>query len=186
MSWYEVVRGDELLQGDIIPKCPVPSVPELEAAVADGNLEEGQTLSVEITLVDVRVITQSCDLENERVDEVVLAQVVDWEKAVELELSRGNQVVRSKNFRKALVDGNIPGVTLLHSHDQDPRLAWSVVDFHRLFVLPRSVVKAAAVATGDRLRLLPPYREHLGQAFARYFMRVGLPHDARAFITEGA
>lgn len=23
--------------------------------------------------------------------------------------------------------------------------------------------------------LMPPYREHLSQAFARYFMRVGLP-----------
>jgi hypothetical protein len=27
----------------------------------------------------------------------------------------------------------------------------------------------------SRLRLLPPYREHLSQAFARFFMRVGLP-----------
>jgi hypothetical protein len=26
-------------------------------------------------------------------------------------------------------------------------------------------------------RLLPPYREHLSQSFARYFMRVGLPVD---------
>ncbi len=26
-----------------------------------------------------------------------------------------------------------------------------------------------------RFRLLPPYREHLSQAFARFFMRVGLP-----------
>jgi hypothetical protein len=28
---------------------------------------------------------------------------------------------------------------------------------------------------GKRLRLLPPYREHLSQAFARFFMRIGLP-----------
>jgi hypothetical protein len=27
---------------------------------------------------------------------------------------------------------------------------------------------------GCELRLLPPYREHLSQAFARFFMRVGL------------
>jgi hypothetical protein len=38
---------------------------------------------------------------------------------------------------------------------------------------------------GPRLRLRSPYREHLAQAFARYFMRVGLPHDARAFEKEG-
>lgn len=34
----------------------------------------------------------------------------------------------------------------------------------------------------EHLRLLPPYREHLSQAFARYFMRVGLPQD---LIIEG-
>ncbi len=28
-------------------------------------------------------------------------------------------------------------------------------------------------------------REHLAQAFARYFMRVGLPHDAKTFEKEG-
>jgi hypothetical protein len=29
--------------------------------------------------------------------------------------------------------------------------------------------------------LLPPYREHLSQAFARFFMRVGLPVDIPPF-----
>jgi len=29
----------------------------------------------------------------------------------------------------------------------------------------------------ERIRLLPPYREHLSQSFARYFMKVGLPQD---------
>lgn len=29
---------------------------------------------------------------------------------------------------------------------------------------------------GPRVRLLPPYREHLSQAFAKQFMRVGLPN----------
>jgi len=28
---------------------------------------------------------------------------------------------------------------------------------------------------GERLRLLPPHREQLSQAFARFFMRVDLP-----------
>lgn len=46
------------------------------------------------------------------------------------------------------------------------------------------------VVTSDELMqgdLLPsPYREHLAQALARYFMRVGLPHDAQGFISEGA
>jgi len=34
---------------------------------------------------------------------------------------------------------------------------------------------------GYHLRLLSPYREHLSQAFARFFMRVGLPVDIPPF-----
>lgn len=33
----------------------------------------------------------------------------------------------------------------------------------------------------DRLRLLLPYREHLAQSFARFFMRIGLPIDIPEF-----
>jgi maleate cis-trans isomerase len=36
-------------------------------------------------------------------------------------------------------------------------------------------VLALAALFGERVRLLSPYKEHLSQAFARYFMRVGLP-----------
>lgn len=61
-----------------------------------------------------------------------------------------------------------------------------MVDFHRLFTLPKVFVTHFAVDAGKRLRLRSPYREHLAQAFARYFMRVGLPHDARGFEQEGA
>jgi len=60
-----------------------------------------------------------------------------------------------------------------------------VVDFHRLFTLPKAFVSWFAASSGPRLRLRSPYREHLAQAFARYFMRVGLPNEARAFEKEG-
>jgi len=75
--------------------------------------------------------------------------------------------------------------TFLHKHESAPTLGWSIVDFHRLFVLPKPVVIAVARAAGPRLRLRSPYREHLAQALARYFMRVGLPHEAQAFESEG-
>ena len=57
--------------------------------------------------------------------------------------------------------------------------------FHRLFTLPKAFLQRFAEASGPRLRLIPPYREHLAQALARYFMRVGLPHDAKVFEQEG-
>ena len=52
-----------------------------------------------------------------------------------------------------------------------------VVDLRQLFSVPISTLRAIAEKQEYRLRLLPPYREHLSQAFARVFMRVGLPTD---------
>lgn len=113
------------------------------------------------------------------------AQVLDWQVACEELVKQGNLFARSKQFRRALIAGNIPGLSLLHKRDGLPMLGWSVVDFHRTFVLPKAVVAAVALSAGLRLRLRSPYREYLAQAFARYFMRVGLPLDAEAFETEG-
>ena len=51
-----------------------------------------------------------------------------------------------------------------------------IADFHEVSTLPREFLESLLAARGrDRPRLLSPYREHLSQAFARYFMRVGLP-----------
>jgi hypothetical protein len=180
-DWYELAEGPSLLQGDLLRDCPVFAV--------SGSLSwpPGATgdIEVEAKVFDLVVMTQSCDLENEKVEDVLLAQLVAWTDVVQAEVERGNDIVRSRKFRKLLVDGNVPGLSLLHRRDSSPSLSWSVVDFHRLFTLPKAFVTRFAVGSGLRLRLRSPYREHLAQAFARYFMRVGLPHDAKAFEQEG-
>jgi hypothetical protein len=56
-----------------------------------------------------------------------------------------------------------------------------VVDFRRVYSLPLAFIRRWAAGRGHRLRLLPPYREHLSQSFARFFMRVGLPVDIPPF-----
>jgi hypothetical protein len=65
----------------------------------------------------------------------------------------------------------------LAGHDQD----FALIEFHALFTLNVPVVREFAQTAGGRLRLLPPYREHLSQALARLFMRVGLPTDIPPF-----
>lgn len=60
-------------------------------------------------------------------------------------------------------------------------LDFQVCDFRTLFGVHVSVAKALAAEQSPRLRVLPPYREHLAQAFARFFMRVGLPVDVPPF-----
>jgi len=54
---------------------------------------------------------------------------------------------------------------------------YQVVDFRNVYGVQFSLLQNMAENIQDRIRLLPPYREHLSQAFARYFMRVGLPQD---------
>ena len=149
-------------------------------------LRPDDELDIDVTLADACILSQSCDLENAKLDQVILAQVIDWDEAWPLLVSQGNPAAKGKGFREKLVAGNVPGLALLRKHDGSPTMGWAIVDFRRIFVLPKLAVGAVALANGERLRLVPPYREHLGQAFARYFMRVGLPHDAADFIAEGA
>jgi len=142
-------------------------------------------IGVRAYLIDLVVMTQSCDLQNEKLDDVLLARILSWPELVKRALEKGNDFVRGSKFRKLLIDGQVPSLSLIHKHGQEPRLPWSVVDFHQLYTLPKAFLCQFAAACPSRLRLRSPYREHLAQAFARYFMRVGLPHDARAFEKEG-
>lgn len=181
MDWYEVVQDGELLQGDLLEACPVAKVRGLER----WPFPPGQTVDVEIYLENLIILSQSCDLANDKIEDVTLAQVLDWRTACAELVKQGNSFAQSKQFRRALIAGNIPSLSLLHRRRDAPALDWSVVDFHRVFVLPKSLVLAVAASAESRLRLRSTYREYLAQALARYFMRVGLPLDARAFEVEG-
>jgi hypothetical protein len=79
-------------------------------------------------------------------------------------------------------DGFVWNITILDAGESGelstPHL---VVDFREIFTLPRTFIESlVSQRTKSRLRLLPPYREHLSQAFARFFMRVGLPVPIQA------
>jgi hypothetical protein len=56
-----------------------------------------------------------------------------------------------------------------------------VVDFGQIFSLPPSYLQHRAQQLGNRWRLSSPFLEHFSQAFARYFMRVGLPSSIPPF-----
>ena len=128
-DWYEVIEGMSLQQGDILRDCPVFAI----SGSALWPLEVAADVEIEAKVFDLVVMTQSCDLENEKVEDVLLAQLVAWPDAVRVEVARGNEAVRSRKFRKLLIDGNVPGLSLLHQRSSRPVLPWSVVDFHRLF-----------------------------------------------------
>ena len=89
-----------------------------------------------------------------------------------------SEYFKSKNGKESLRQGKEPAYHLLNRYTSaEIEIDYSVVDFHRIYTLPKDYLKAFTITQAHRLRLLPPYREHLSQAFARYFMRVGLPVD---------
>ena len=181
--WYEAAKAsDGLLQGDFILDCPIldwkPSPPE-----AQGSGEEEQLkASYDIVKVDVVVMTQACDLEQKNVDEVVvcplysLSQIKSAWEARQAALGQGASHKAWKSYCDDIRKGYIWNYAMLnHGAAEELKTEHHIVDFHEIYTLPLAFLQGIANGRGPRLRLRPPYREHLSQAFARYFMRVGLP-----------
>jgi len=173
--WYQIVGGPQFTQGDIIPNCPIPVPTPDEAflkATAEGEQPETQIGVKTATLI---VLTQACDIENNKAESIVLCPV--WT----LEHVAGEyETYSTPKGKDELRKGHTHYFHLLNK-DDDLGLGYLIVDFRELYTLPTDFLRLVAERCGDRPRLLPPYREHLSQSFARYFMRVGLPVDIPSF-----
>lgn len=175
-DWYSVVSGAALEQGDILTAFPLYTV-EHRAGVGETEIEILETTR------NVVVLTQTCDIENQKVSEILVAEVIDYEKAVAAGSATG--YMKSEKFRKDAVNGALPAQHLLPPHENPP-MRWSLVEFHHIYSSPLALAQQFAGSAGDRLRLVPPYKEHLAQGIARYFMRVGLPTTLHPFVKDGA
>ena len=94
------------------------------------------------------------------------------------------QAPSDKAWRRTLEDiagGYVWNQSLLDGFDHpDLGVQVQLIEFQAVFTVPRSFLEALyAQRARPRLRLRPPYREHLSQAFARFFMRVGLPQSVK-------
>lgn len=170
--WYETVNNsDPVLQGDFLLDCPV-FVPS-----AGAILKEDETLPFEVVEYHVIVMSQSCDLLQKKIDLVLVCPI--WTLN---ELEMKEEFIRSKKGKETLRQGHMPGYHLLkESETEGFHREYMVVDFRATYSLPFSLIDDIAKKQKRRLRLLPPYREHLSQAYARFFMRVGLPVDIPKF-----
>lgn len=183
-AWYEEVPATtRLTQGDLIFDCPLicwqPGLLRREG-VPETEVLRGATAAIKS---DVVVMTQACDLEFEKVSNVVLCphmNLAEYRLAWEVEMKRKNQNPTQKAWRDYCDDireGFVWNLTLLNAGKGGTlSVEHRVVDFHEVYNVPRDFLESLiAQRKQPRLRLLPPYREHLSQAFARFFMRVGLP-----------
>lgn len=165
--WWTQVQGSLLAQGDLLTECVVPVMPPevaSETPMTGGYRFVGDVF-------DLIIVTQSCDLENRKAPLVAMCPVFDL-GAYEAE---NPEFARRGEWEKVRL-GRVEGLHLLAGHEapDDNRRAL-VVDFHQIYSLPIEYLENRASAIGARYRLLSPYLEHFSQAFARFFMRVGLP-----------
>jgi hypothetical protein len=166
-DWYELVEEHELQQGDFLSDCLLPVVPREQSTTSQPAEPE-----IIATKFGVVVLTHSCDLQNSKCRTVMVCPIFD----IVAFLGSLESKAKANDLKEKLRKGSLLAYVLLERCElpgyESPHL---VADFARAFSVP--VEYARSLAIGPRCRLLPPYREHLAQAFARYYMRVGLPKD---------
>lgn len=168
--WYSLIeQKNDIQQGDFILSCPVV----IPLAVFD--LKE--TPDVDVKKMDAIILTQSCDLVSKNIDNILVCRYFSLSDFInEIEKNETLNAKRRKNLVANLRKGHLVSYHLLNKQEGifDDYL---VVDFKNVYGIHRTTLEEIIKSIKQRIRLLPPYREHLSQAFARYFMRVGLPQD---------
>ncbi|MBP8972826.1 MAG: hypothetical protein KBH93_03030 [Anaerolineae bacterium] len=170
-SWYTLTQGEMLEQGDIFFDVPLV---ELPADFPWPQDEETEIKQIPIHSVDAVVISQTCDLQQPgKLDFVTFCPLYWLEERPEFS---------SKERRNALRQGRILRYHLLNRcFLEGHQCEFMVVEFAIPFCLPIELTRRLAREQRHRLRLSSPYKEHLSQSFARFFMRVGLPSDIPEF-----
>ncbi len=171
--WVECAEPT-LRQGDHLPECLVP-VPTAEF---DLGAQAEETVEVPCDVYDLIVVTQSCDLINEPFPQFVVLCPIFPIAAFE----STNPKFKSKGVWNNVLRGRVAGLHLLASPTEPANNREAlVVDFREIYSLPYDFVVRRVSDVESHWRLRSPYLEHFSQAFARYFMRVGLPSNIPKF-----
>ncbi len=170
--WYEKLNnksGLQIIQGEIVQKCPI--------IVPPATIDKDSVNEVKIMTYNVIVITQSCDLMRGSVENVLVCPFFYWSTVIKTIDKSWQNAKGYEKFWNNLKKGAEPSYHLLINERLSNFNEPIIVDFSNVFGINISCLIEHLKSYKKRIRLLPPYREHLAQAFARYFMRVGLPQD---------
>jgi len=168
-SYWIPVNEPTLRQGDYLRDCRVPLFldPSVKSVPVDIPVDE----------YDLIVLTQSCDLDHGKIRLVAMCPIfpiADFEKT--------NPDFQKKGKWNDVRKGRVEGLHILGSPlNPDNNREALVVDFRQIYSLPYEYLLKHAAQLGSRWRLKPPFLEHFSQAFARFYMRVGLPSSIPEF-----
>jgi hypothetical protein len=165
-NWYKKIkRSDKSLeQGDIIYRCPIIILPK--------ELKANQEYRVKVDMYDVIIMSQSCDLEQNKLEIVLVCPFIRFEDYVKNAYPNTNK--KNGIFDK-IKKGEFHNYHLLNKSEYFEVNDFIMVDFTSVYGVHIDYLKEHISKQKNRPRLISPYKEHLSQAFARFFMRVGLP-----------
>jgi hypothetical protein len=164
VPFWTPFAGPDLAQGDYLPGCLVPVVP-------NDFSPSTQPVEIPVRQGDLIVVTQTCDLANLKAGLVALCPIYPLAA-----FEAVNPAFARKGAWEEVRKGRRDGLHLLAS-PTNPAAGREalVVNFREIYSLPVGYLQQHAAGLGSRWRLQSPFLEHFSQAFARFFMRVGLP-----------
>ncbi|MBD3351098.1 MAG: hypothetical protein GF364_06395 [Candidatus Lokiarchaeota archaeon] len=170
--WYGTIdEGKPLVQGEVIHSCPI-LIPKTDSDLTKTD----KNVKIIIRRYNVIIMSQSCDLRHDKLDNVLVCPLHEIGKAV-----KKFPHLKSRKESEALERGYLPAYHLLNECEiSGSERDYSIVTFRDVYGVPLNILKKS-IQGQQRVELLPPYKEHLSQAFARFFMRVGLPVDIKGF-----
>jgi len=174
------VEGEDLEQGDFIDECEV-LVPSYSHDVLDNITASFDKSTYRVRgdadIYDLVIVSQSCDLENGKLDYVLMCPRWSYNDYAEVnsefkKIEKLEQLRQGKYYKYCMLN---------ESKLVDLTCEIQIVDLGTVFSVPYNTLKKMAKSSGKRLRLLSPYKEKLAQAFAYYYMRIALPDDIPKF-----
>lgn len=148
-------------QGDGIDGCPLVAITEFDPT-------NPSMPTVEHAIGRVVVLTQTFDLANQKVSQVIVARVLD---AAEL-VAAGQ--LKASDVRGPIRAARVFGWYFLPKSDE-LGLGEMIVDLRHLQTIRLEILTALSLSGRRIARVEPLYREHLNKHFADSYSRIGLP-----------
>jgi len=159
---YSIPSPDDPIdQGDLVDGCPILQIAHFDPQLPDSP-------RVACSTHRVVVLTQTCDLANQKTQRVVVAIVHSAQLLV------AQKIVRASDVRGPIRAGRVFGWYFLPAA-AELGLEESIVDFRQLFTIPVDVIRKLTAAGRRQARVQPLYREHLAKHFSDTYSRIGLP-----------
>ncbi len=176
-SWWDEVEASDLMQGDFLKNTfvPIPTVKVTKKGALSKSAFGFYTQKV--AEYDVVILTQSCDLENNKVPNILVSPIYNLSGFQDTNLE-----YKSSRLLEEIRRGGNHGLHMLSSHlEPANQQKVFIVDFKEVYTLPKTYIEIHIKNIGKRLRLKDVYREKLSKAFGDFFSRVAIEHNIPAW-----